>query len=109
MERSAVHCAVVLTVPLWLFAGFGSVVDAETLAAFVIVPPHVYVLGMLKAIVKVRVCPFVRLKLLHTTFVPLTAHPVLDCPALNVSPVGMGSLTTTFVAVFGPPFVAVTV
>src|SRR3989339_784326 len=60
-----------------------------------------------KTTAKERDCPLVRLKLLHSTLAPFTMQPESEAPALNVSPEGIGSAITTFVAVPGPAFVAV--
>ena len=97
------------TVWLWLFAGFGSVVEVETDALFWIVPLHVYVAGTSNATVNGWLCPFVSVRLLQRMFVPFCTQEELEAPWLKTSPLGIGSCTTTFVAVSGPSFVAVSV
>jgi hypothetical protein len=103
------HVTTVLTVLLWLFPGLLSVVLALTDAWFCTVALHVKVEGTVNAIVTVALCPLLKLKLLQTILLPFcTQFPEL-APALKVNPAGMGSWITTFVAVSGPPFVAVRV
>src|SRR3990167_5106548 len=104
--RGTGHVTVVLTIALWLFPGFGSVADVETDAWFTMVALHPAVGGTSNATVNCRLCPFVRLKLLHSTLPPFRTHEGSDAPALNVSPAGIGSVTTTFPAVSGPLFAA---
>src|SRR3989344_7279460 len=75
---------VVETVWLWLLAGFGSAAEVETDASFSMTPPQVKLLGTSNVTVKFWLCPFVSVKLLHSTLLPLSTHPALEAPGLKV-------------------------
>src|SRR3989339_2029286 len=111
MERSAV-CApqvtVVLVVLLVLFPVLGSEVVAVTVALLVMVELQVCEEETAKTIFTVLLWPEVRLKLSHRTLAPLRWQELSDPEVWNVSPEGTTSAMTTFVAVPGPAFVAVT-
>src|SRR3989338_6171475 len=122
MVRSASvtgHSTVVCTCWLALFSGFGSVEEAETVAWLLMMEEHSPVSGMVKEISTVLSSPAFRVKLSQRMFPPFTTHAGSDCAGLKTSGtitasvscgmLGMVSAITTFVAVSGPAFVAVTV
>src|SRR3989339_338301 len=99
----------VLMLALWLFPVFGSVVEEVMEAVFRIMESHAAGTGTMKATVRFLLCPLVRLKPEQRMLAPTCAHSGLEAEALKVSPVGMGSVTTTLCAVCGPLFTAMMV
>src|SRR3989339_214376 len=112
MRRSACgggQFTVGLTVWLWLFSGFVSVVEAETEATFWMVELHATVVGTVKAMFTVSLCPLLSVILLQRTVFATSAQLLSLWAALNWRPLGTLSPMVTFCAVCGPLFVAVIV
>ncbi len=114
LEETGGQVICVLTVALVLLELMGSVVDALIVAVFcTVIGMQLGIAGRLKTIVKVRLWPETRLKLLHRSPVrcAFSTHPGLSA-ALKSSednPTGIKSPTVIFVAVPWPRFVAVMV
>jgi len=91
-----------------LFPGFGSGVDGEALTVTVFVTgPGVE--GRVTRIVTVTEAPLASVAKVQVSVVVVTPHAPPGVAATKVVPGGKTSVTVTFVAVFGPPFVAIMV
>ena len=88
---------------------FGSVAEVDTDAELLILVPHVYEDEISNTTVYALLEPLLRVRLLQSMEFPCCTQSLSEAPELKVRPDGIGSATTTFVAVSGPWFLALRV